>query len=147
MFLIDPHCHMVSRTTADYETMALSGVVAISEPAFWAGYDRSPAGFIDYYRQLTETEPKHWRDPEGYFPVQLWAAGQAVCLRDAMLQLADRITSGAAQPQIDEALVQVEHADDRDGADADLRQGLRVHPGAKCRRANRSAHPGKKRST
>jgi predicted metal-dependent TIM-barrel fold hydrolase len=58
MFIIDPHCHMVSRTTADYETMALSGVVAISEPAFWAGYDRSPAGFVDYYRQLTETEPK-----------------------------------------------------------------------------------------
>jgi hypothetical protein len=49
---------MVSRTTADYETMAMAGVVAISEPAFWAGYDRSPAGFIDYYRQLTETEPK-----------------------------------------------------------------------------------------
>jgi predicted metal-dependent TIM-barrel fold hydrolase len=58
MFIIDPHCHMVSRTTADYETMALAGVVAISEPAFWAGYDRTPAGFIDYYRQLTETEPK-----------------------------------------------------------------------------------------
>ena len=58
MFIIDPHCHMVSRTTADYETIALSGVVAISEPAFWAGYDRSPAGFIDYFRQLTETEPK-----------------------------------------------------------------------------------------
>jgi predicted metal-dependent TIM-barrel fold hydrolase len=49
---------MVSRTTADYETMALSGVVAISEPAFWAGFDRSPAGFVDYYRQLTEVEPK-----------------------------------------------------------------------------------------
>jgi len=58
MFIIDPHCHMVSRTTADYEAMALSGVVAISEPAFWAGYDRSPAGFLDYYRQLTEVEPK-----------------------------------------------------------------------------------------
>jgi predicted metal-dependent TIM-barrel fold hydrolase len=58
MFIIDPHCHMVSRTTADYESMAIAGVVAISEPAFWAGYDRSPAGFIDYYRQLTETEPK-----------------------------------------------------------------------------------------
>ena len=58
MFIIDPHCHMVSRTTADYETMALSGVVAISEPAFWAGFDRSPAGFLDYYRQLTEFEPR-----------------------------------------------------------------------------------------
>lgn len=58
MFLIDPHIHMVSRTTADYEMLALSGVVAVSEPAFWAGFDRSPAGFIDYYRQLTEFEPK-----------------------------------------------------------------------------------------
>jgi len=58
MFIIDPHCHMVSRTTADYENMAMAGVMAISEPAFWAGFDRSPAGLIDYFRQLTETEPK-----------------------------------------------------------------------------------------
>lgn len=57
MFLIDPHIHMVSRTTADYEMLALSGVVAVSEPAFWAGFDRSPAGFVDYFRQLTEFEP------------------------------------------------------------------------------------------
>jgi predicted metal-dependent TIM-barrel fold hydrolase len=58
MFLIDPHCHMVSRTTADYEAMAMAGVVAVSEPAFWAGYDRSAAGFLDYFRVLTEVEPK-----------------------------------------------------------------------------------------
>jgi predicted metal-dependent TIM-barrel fold hydrolase len=58
MFLIDPHIHMVSRTMADYEMLALSGVVAVSEPAFWAGFDRSPAGFIDYFRQLTEFEPR-----------------------------------------------------------------------------------------
>ena len=57
MFFIDPHCHMVSRTTADYENMAMAGVMAVSEPAFWAGHDRSPAGFVDYFRQLTETEP------------------------------------------------------------------------------------------
>ena len=57
MFLIDPHIHMVSRTTADYEMLALSGVVAVSEPAFWAGFDRSPAGFVDYFRQLTEFDP------------------------------------------------------------------------------------------
>ncbi len=57
MFFIDPHIHMVSRTTADYEMLALSGVVAVSEPAFWAGFDRSPAGFVDYFRQLTEFEP------------------------------------------------------------------------------------------
>jgi predicted metal-dependent TIM-barrel fold hydrolase len=33
--------------------------VAVSEPAFWAGYDRSsPQGFYDYFRQLTDFEPK-----------------------------------------------------------------------------------------
>jgi uncharacterized protein len=58
MFIIDPHCHMVSRTTADYEAMAIAGVAAISEPAFWAGFDRSAAGFVDYFRQITEFEPK-----------------------------------------------------------------------------------------
>lgn len=59
MKYIDPHIHMVSRTTDDYHNMALAGCVAITEPAFWAGYDRSsPQGFYDYYRLLTETEPK-----------------------------------------------------------------------------------------
>jgi predicted metal-dependent TIM-barrel fold hydrolase len=49
---------MISRTTDDYERMALAGCAAITEPAFWAGFDRSsPQGFFDYYRQLTETEP------------------------------------------------------------------------------------------
>lgn len=58
MRYIDPHIHMVSRTTDDYERMALAGCVAITEPAFWAGYDRSsPQGFFDYFRQLTTTEP------------------------------------------------------------------------------------------
>lgn len=55
---IDPHIHMVSRTTDDYERMALAGCVAVSEPAFWPGFDRaSPQGFLDYFRQLTEFEP------------------------------------------------------------------------------------------
>ena len=57
MFFIDPHVHMVSRTTTDYENMAMAGVVAVSEPAFWAGFDRTPSAFADYYRQLTEFEP------------------------------------------------------------------------------------------
>jgi len=59
MYYIDPHIHMVSRITDDYERMARSGCVAISEPAFWAGFDRgSAAAFADYFRQLTEHEPK-----------------------------------------------------------------------------------------
>lgn len=59
MKYIEPHIHMVSRTTDDYERMALAGCCAITEPAFWAGFDRSsPQGFYDYFRQLTDTEPK-----------------------------------------------------------------------------------------
>lgn len=56
---IDPHIHMISRVTDDYHRMALSGCVAISEPAFWAGFDRgSVHGFRDYFHHLTEVEPK-----------------------------------------------------------------------------------------
>jgi predicted metal-dependent TIM-barrel fold hydrolase len=54
---IDPHIHMVSRTTDDYKRMALAGCVLVSEPAFWAGFDRSgPEGFRDYFRQLVTFE-------------------------------------------------------------------------------------------
>ncbi|WZO99822.1 TatD family hydrolase [Isosphaeraceae bacterium EP7] len=54
---IDPHLHMVSRTTDDYKRMALAGCELVSEPAFWAGFDRSgPEGFRDYFRQLTGFE-------------------------------------------------------------------------------------------
>src|SRR5919108_1797099 len=59
MYYIDPHIHMVSRVTDDYETLAKMGCVALSEPAFWAGFDRgSVDGFRDYFRQLIEFEPK-----------------------------------------------------------------------------------------
>ncbi len=59
MRYIEPHAHMVSRTTDDYEKLALAGCEALCEPAFWAGFDRSSAqGFHDYFRQLTEYEPK-----------------------------------------------------------------------------------------
>ena len=59
MYYIDPHIHMISRVTDDYQRMAQCGCVAISEPAFWAGFDRGSAiAFHDYFRQLTEYEPK-----------------------------------------------------------------------------------------
>ncbi|MFP6902609.1 MAG: metal-dependent hydrolase, partial [Verrucomicrobiia bacterium] len=40
MRFIEPHAHMVSRTTDDYSDMATAGCVALCEPAFWAGFDR-----------------------------------------------------------------------------------------------------------
>jgi predicted metal-dependent TIM-barrel fold hydrolase len=56
---IDHHAHMVSRTTDDYQQMALTGCIAVTEPAFWAGWDRSTAeGVDDYFRQLTDFEPR-----------------------------------------------------------------------------------------
>lgn len=59
MNYIDPHIHMVSRTTDDYKRLALAGCVMLSEPAFWAGFDRSGVeGFRDYFRQLTQYEPR-----------------------------------------------------------------------------------------
>lgn len=59
MNYIDPHVHMVSRTTDDYARMAQAGCVALTEPAFWAGFDRgSPEAFESYFRQLTQFEPR-----------------------------------------------------------------------------------------
>ena len=58
MDYIDIHAHMISRTTDDYERMALAGCVALTEPAFWAGYDRRSADvFADYFNHLTDFEP------------------------------------------------------------------------------------------
>jgi predicted metal-dependent TIM-barrel fold hydrolase len=58
MRYIEPHGHMVSRTTDDYLAMVMAGCRAVCEPAFWAGFDRSSAsGFRDYFRQLTVYEP------------------------------------------------------------------------------------------
>jgi predicted metal-dependent TIM-barrel fold hydrolase len=49
MMLIDPHAHMISRTTDDYEAMAANGVVAVIEPAFWVGQPRTNVGsYLDY---------------------------------------------------------------------------------------------------
>ena len=53
MEYIDLHAHMVSRTTDDYRAMAMSGCVALTEPAFWAGYDRPGVdAFIDYFTRM-----------------------------------------------------------------------------------------------
>jgi predicted metal-dependent TIM-barrel fold hydrolase len=53
MKMIDPHVHMTSRTTSDYEAMAASGIVAVIEPAFWLGQPRTSAGsFVDYFNSL-----------------------------------------------------------------------------------------------
>jgi len=58
MRLIDPHVHMLSRTTDDYRLMAEAGIVAVCEPAFWLGTDRQyPESHLDYFNHLTTFEP------------------------------------------------------------------------------------------
>ena len=53
MRIFDPHAHMTSRTTDDYEAMAASGVKVLVEPAFWLGQPRTSAGsFVDYFNSL-----------------------------------------------------------------------------------------------
>src|SRR4051794_37911206 len=53
MRIFDPHIHMTSRTTDDYEAMQAAGVRAVVEPAFWLGQPRSSVGsFVDYFDSL-----------------------------------------------------------------------------------------------
>ncbi|HEX4355522.1 MAG TPA: hydrolase TatD, partial [Polyangiales bacterium] len=53
MNLFDPHIHMTSRTTDDYENMAAAGIIGLVEPAFWLGQPRTHVGsFIDYFGAL-----------------------------------------------------------------------------------------------
>jgi predicted metal-dependent TIM-barrel fold hydrolase len=54
---IDPHAHMISRTTDDYEAMAAAGVVALIEPSFWIGQPRTFVGtYVDYLSQIVGFE-------------------------------------------------------------------------------------------
>lgn len=54
---IDPHVHMTSRTTDDYQAMSSAGIVAIIEPAFWLGQPRTESGsFKDYFSSLVGWE-------------------------------------------------------------------------------------------
>jgi predicted metal-dependent TIM-barrel fold hydrolase len=57
MTIIEPHIHMYSRTTNDYQAMYAAGIRACLEPSFWLGADRRYAGtFFDYYQLILEFE-------------------------------------------------------------------------------------------
>ncbi|SFO88071.1 hypothetical protein SAMN05421810_101282 [Amycolatopsis arida] len=57
MRIFDPHVHMTSRTTDDYEAMYAAGVRALVEPAFWLGQPRTNVGsFTDYFDGLVGWE-------------------------------------------------------------------------------------------
>ena len=53
MRIFEPHAHLFSRVTDDYQRMALSGIKAVLEPAFWLGQPRTNIGsFVDYFDTL-----------------------------------------------------------------------------------------------
>ena len=57
MRFIEPHIHMYSRTTDDYQAMYAAGIRACVEPSFWLGSHRLYAGtFFDYFRLILEFE-------------------------------------------------------------------------------------------
>ncbi|NUQ33617.1 MAG: TatD family hydrolase [Planctomycetaceae bacterium] len=57
MRIFDPHIHVISRVTDDYERMATCGITHICEPQFWLGQARTSVGtFVDYFKHLTEYE-------------------------------------------------------------------------------------------
>lgn len=58
MKCVDPHIHMTSRTTDDYQVMAAAGIQVVVEPAFWMGQPRNHVGtFEDYFASLIGWEP------------------------------------------------------------------------------------------
>ncbi|MCT9082386.1 TatD family hydrolase [Streptomyces fulvoviolaceus] len=58
MRIFDPHIHMTSRTTDDYEAMYAAGVRALVEPSFWLGQPRTSVdSFTDYFDALLGWEP------------------------------------------------------------------------------------------
>lgn len=57
MKIIEPHIHMYSRTTDDYQAMYAAGIRVAVEPSFWLGSDRRYAGtFFDYFRLILDFE-------------------------------------------------------------------------------------------
>ncbi|MCX4733323.1 TatD family hydrolase [Streptomyces sp. NBC_01363] len=58
MQILDPHIHMMSRTTDDYRAMHAAGVRCVVEPAFWLGQPRTGvSSFTDYFDSLIGWEP------------------------------------------------------------------------------------------
>ena len=57
MNIIEPHIHMYSRTTDDYQRMYKAGIRVCVEPSFWLGTNRRYAGtFFDYFSLILDFE-------------------------------------------------------------------------------------------
>lgn len=61
--LFEPHIHMYSRTTDDYDAMSKAGIEVIIQPSFWLGSPRTSVGtFEDYWEHMITFETKRAKD-------------------------------------------------------------------------------------
>ena len=59
----DPHIHMYSRTTNDYESMSKAGIEVIVQPSFWLGSPRTSVGtFEDYWEHMISFETQRSKE-------------------------------------------------------------------------------------
>ena len=59
----DPHIHMYSRTTDDYERMSLAGIEVVVQPSFWLGSPRTAVGtFVDYWEHMISFETQRAKE-------------------------------------------------------------------------------------
>jgi uncharacterized protein len=61
--LFDPHIHMYSRTTEDYDAMSKAGIEVIVQPSFWLGSPRTSVGtFEDYWEHMITFETRRAKE-------------------------------------------------------------------------------------
>lgn len=97
MTIIEPHIHMYSRTTDDYQAMYAAGIRACVEPSFWLGAERRHAGtFFDYFRLILDFETTRARR----FGIDHFAAISLNPKETEDTVLADEVINGLA-PYLD----------------------------------------------
>ena len=92
--IIEPHIHMIARTTDDYMAMCANGIRVCVEPSFWLGENRRYAGsFFDYFRLSLEFE--HTRAAR--YGIDHWSAIGMNPKEAENRKLADEVIDGMAE--------------------------------------------------
>ena len=94
MVIIEPHIHMYSRTTDDYQRMYEHGIRACVEPSFWLGTNRRYAGtFLDYFQLILDFETVRARR----FGIDHYAAVSVNPKEAEDVGLADEVLAGIGE--------------------------------------------------
>jgi len=94
MIIIEPHIHMYSRTTDDYQAMYRAGIRACVEPSFWLGTNRRYAGtFFDYFQLILDFETVRARR----FGIDHYAAVSINPKETENAALADEVIAGLGE--------------------------------------------------